>query len=62
MDPNVALDVIRELVLEIRYAVQNDYPVVILAEKLADQVSDLDEWLAGGGFAPQAWRPAGGAS
>jgi hypothetical protein len=57
MDPNAALAEIRELIKFIsnpavqRTAEGHRYD----AHDLAEKVNDLDVWLTGGGFKPDAW-------
>ncbi len=54
MDPDAALEAIRELRAEL-FANGEPYdPATVRA--LAEHVDALDSWLAGGGFAPAAWR------
>jgi hypothetical protein len=52
MDPNKALETIRELIdsqWRFEYA-EPDF------DKLAEKVSELDEWLSSGGRHPSAWK------
>lgn len=50
MDPDACLKEIREVVSQINDGVPG------LATALAELVDALDEWIAKGGFLPNAWR------
>lgn len=54
MDPNAALAEIRAEIADIESA-GNDIEYRG-AHKLADLVQSLDEWIAKGGFLPDAWQ------
>lgn len=69
MDPNANLKEQRELVaiihrlsdatseLEGGALTQATVALSQHAERLAELVEALDEWITGGGFLPQGWRP-----
>ena len=52
MDPNANLNEQRELAAKIAKGDGDAYD----AERLADLVEALDQWIAGGGFLPRAWE------
>jgi hypothetical protein len=49
MDPNATLT-------EIRALVDANHHVVMDADRLAELISALDEWITGGGFLPTPWQ------
>jgi hypothetical protein len=51
MDPNETLDRIRKLCRPEAREIDPD------GSDLSDHVEALDEWLTGGGFLPEAWKP-----
>ena len=56
MDPNIALDKLREMC---RRALDEDSPEDIesdLAEDICEAFEALDQWLSNGGFLPSEWR------
>lgn len=59
MDPDAALQRIRDLIAEINDEAEGSLRYLNLVSDLADAVQDLDEWLAKGGYLPAAWRAAG---
>jgi hypothetical protein len=59
MDPDVALEMIRQLANDLDVALTaGDPPAIIAAEtaELVEHVQNLDEWLSTGGFLPFAWQ------
>lgn len=54
MDPNAALEEIRELVAAIATATDEEIGAG-LGAALAERVNGLDVWLDAGGFKPDAW-------
>lgn len=58
MDPNTALADIRHTVKVIEDAIDTGRMefLKVYAETLVLSVRDLDEWLAKGGFPPDAWK------
>lgn len=61
MDPNAALANLRTAVADFRAAANTSVaedPVDEAAHGLADAAEALDGWLSGGGFLPEAWKPA----
>lgn len=64
MDPNTALQRIRELTAAINQqhwtALSRDPGgTVTMAAELAELVEGLDEWLSRGGYPPTAWKGGG---
>ena len=61
MDPNANLEEQRKLAAHIIRTVDtaggDEFDLTEEAERLAELVQALDEWLAGGGFLPEPWRP-----
>jgi hypothetical protein len=57
MDPQTNLQEQRSLVRQINEALdsEQDDVITLLAERLAEKVEALDEWLSKGGFLPKAW-------
>lgn len=53
MDPNVLLQLIRDLADEILEGKGS----AAAAEELAVMVTDLDTWVSHGGFLPREWKP-----
>jgi hypothetical protein len=57
MDPNANLTEQRKLSALLMYQTENDRPVDLIdVLRLAELVIALDEWIARGGFLPDAWR------
>lgn len=57
MDPNAALEVARTSASKIIAAIDTDQiPDPSEVEVLAQSFRDLDDWLSGGGFLPEAWK------
>lgn len=57
MDPNVALEFILDSVEEFREALDNDEDISPDdISDLIDHIEGLHNWLARGGFKPDAWR------
>jgi hypothetical protein len=57
MDPNKALEKIRELIREVYNDKRDFHTVPEAAIELADTINSLDAWLISGGFLPDAWKP-----
>lgn len=58
MDPDAALQLVRDGIVELRAAAEGDSndAEIEAAHELADAVQALDEWLSKGGFLPADWR------
>lgn len=58
MDPDVALQQIREVLAEYHQAAVDDDPNAanVAMSALAEIVEGLDEWLTKGGFPPSQWQ------
>lgn len=57
MDPNAYLEEIRQLVNQQRDAdVAENSLCASSVDRLAELVHALDEWIAKGGFLPDAWK------
>lgn len=56
MDPNETLTVIRHCVAIIETADRESEEYTDAALSLAEFTRNLDEWLARGGFLPDAWK------
>lgn len=56
MDPNAALANMNRLAALILRDDTNDRTKAILADELAESVQALNQWIAGGGFLPDAWK------
>lgn len=54
MDPNAALERLRELTKRIH---ETDEDLFDLADEMATTFEGLDEWLSKGGFLPGKWQP-----
>ena len=50
MDPNAALEALRQLVKQVYSGARTD-PWLF-----AEHFENLDEWLSKGGFLPEAWK------
>ena len=57
MDPNVALDEMREA-LKTAGTTADNGEWIEAAERAMDRAAALDEWLSKGGFLPEGWRHA----
>lgn len=61
MDPNAALEAIRDRLRELTDALDADEATenlgrfVRLTDELVEHVKGLDQWLSQGGFLPAAW-------
>ena len=60
MDPDAALEQIRECLAEYRTAEDRDDPEAVTEAlaRLAEITEGLDAWISKGGFLPRAWRAA----
>jgi hypothetical protein len=61
MDPNAALEAIRDLQAQWRekqYIDGAEDAALNILEKMSGHVAALDEWLTRGGFLPEAWKAA----
>jgi hypothetical protein len=62
MDPNAALDTIREAATNLRAQLDSDDPSSSAIEQeagwLAEHFEALDGWLLKGGFLPDEWKAA----
>lgn len=57
MDPDVALDDIREAVAEFEELSEDNFVDALrLADKIVERFRGLDEWIAKGGFLPKDWE------
>jgi hypothetical protein len=59
MDPDIILAMIRLQAARLYKAIddQPDTGLTRMTEDLLNTIEDLDAWLTGGGFPPEAWRP-----
>lgn len=55
MDPDKALEIIRQLADSVTDYLDWESPLCGVAADLAFQVTALDDWLTAGGFLPKAW-------
>lgn len=56
MDPNDNLYKMQNLVRDIQEGKMNEAALADAAERLAELVGAMDEWLTRGGFLPDRWR------
>jgi hypothetical protein len=57
MDPDVALDDIREAIAEFEELSEDNFVDALrLADKIVETFTGLDEWLSKSGFLPADWQ------
>ena len=58
MDPNVVLEQLRALIIQVQNAPPTSYWRESLVDETLDTFETLDTWLSSGGFVPTAWKGA----